>query len=98
MHWKDCISVLYVKREFYETHEQKPAAEIKCFPSHINISKFSQGKAKLYEQDFSAKGLYDSQKSMWNGKSAGNDGLTKSFYETFLNELKETFVRFCVRN
>ena len=31
-------------------------------------------------------------KSMKNGKSPGNDGLTKECYETFWNELKEIFV------
>ena len=31
---------------------------------------------------------------MQNNKSSGNDGLTKEFYETFWNELKEIFVDF----
>ena len=29
---------------------------------------------------------------MENGKSPSNDGLTKEFYETFWNELKEIFI------
>ena len=29
---------------------------------------------------------------MENGKSSSNDGLTKEFYETFWNELKEIFI------
>ena len=29
---------------------------------------------------------------MENGKSPGNNGLTKEFYETFWNELKEIFI------
>ena len=38
------------------------------------------------------KDLYNSLKSMQNDKSWGNDGLTKEFYETFWNKLKEIFV------
>ena len=31
-------------------------------------------------------------KSMQNNKSTGNDGLTKEFYETFWNEIKNPFM------
>ena len=36
--------------------------------------------------------LRNSLKSIQNDKSPGNDGLTKEFYVTFWNELKEIFV------
>ena len=32
--------------------------------------------------------LFDSMKSMRNNKISGNDGLTKEFFENFLDELK----------
>ena len=68
--------------------------EIKNFLSHINIPKLSEDKRKLCEEDLTEKDLCDSLKSMQNDKSPGNDGLTKEFYETFWNELKETFIDF----
>ena len=36
--------------------------------------------------------MCNSLKSMQNGKCPCNDGLTKEFYKTFSNELKEIFV------
>ena len=67
-------------------------AAIKIFLRHLNIPKLSEDKSKLCEEDLTEKGLYNSQKSMRNNKSPGNDDLTKEFYETFWNELKEIFV------
>lgn len=32
--------------------------------------------------------LFNSMKSMKNNKTSGNDGLTKEFYKTFLDEMK----------
>ena len=40
------------------------------------------------------KDLYKSLKSMRNYKSPGNDGLTKEFYKTFWDALREIFVDF----
>ena len=43
-------------------------------------------------EDLTEKDLYKSLTSMENNKSLGNDGFTKIFFETFLEELKEIFV------
>ena len=66
--------------------------EIESFLSHINIPKLSENKAKLSEEDLTRKDLCNSLKIMQNDRSPGNDGLTKKFYETFWNELKEIFI------
>ena len=47
---------------------------------------------KLFEEDLTKKDLCKSLRSMQNDKSSGNSGLTKEFYETFWDELKEIFV------
>ena len=83
--------ILEYLREFYETlfkkRKQKAAAEIKNLLRHRNIRKLPEDKSKLCEEDLTQEDLYDSLKSMHNGKSPGNDGLTKEFYETFWNKL-----------
>ena len=66
--------------------------EIESFLSHINIPKLSENKAKFSEEDLTRKDLCNSLKIMQNDRSPGNDGLTKKFYETFWNELKEIFI------
>ena len=73
-------------------NKQKSVTKIESFLSHINIPKLSEDKAKLSEEDLTRKDLYDSLKILQSEKSAGNDGLTKNFYETFWNEQKEIFI------
>ena len=38
------------------------------------------------------KDLSESMKGIENDKSPGNDGLTKEFYETFWDNIEETFI------
>ena len=42
--------------------------------------------------DFTDKELFDALKGIPNNKSRGNDRLTKEFYETFSDELKDSFI------
>ena len=71
------IHILECIRKFYETlfkkRKQKTAAEMKYFLCHMNISKLSEDKAKLFEEDLTKKDLYHSLKSMQNDKSPDND-------------------------
>ena len=61
----DQTHILECIKEFYETlfkkkRKQKTATEIKSFLRHLNISKLSEDKSKLYEQDLKEKDLYGS--------------------------------------
>ena len=85
-HIKDFYEALFKKRE------QKTTAEIKTFLNVIDVPKLSEDQVKLCEEDLTEKDLYKSLRSMQNDKSPGNDGLTKEFYETFWDDLKEIFV------
>ena len=84
----DQTHILEYLKEFYEFFFLKMQTK-NC---SRNIPKISEDKSKLCEEDLTEKDLYDSQKSMRNNKSPGNNDLTKEFYETFWNELKEIFV------
>ena len=70
----------FLRNSFFKTSEQKIAAEIDYFLNHINIPKFSEGKAKLCEEDLSEKDLYDFLKGLRSDKPPGNGGLTKKLW------------------
>ena len=57
-----------------------------------NVLKLPENQARFCEETLTEKDLYNSLESMPNCKYPGNGGLTKGFYETFWNELKEIFV------
>ena len=47
----------------------------------------------LCENDLTEDEILISLKSMQNNKTPGNDGLTKEFYKTFWNEIKQFFLK-----
>ena len=63
------------------------------FLESIKLLKLSINKKNVCEGNLSEKELYDSMISMKNNKSPGNDGLTKEFYETFWNDIKDVFIK-----
>ena len=48
--------------------------------------------ARIYKGDLNELELLKALKPMQKNKSPGNDWLTKEFYETFLNEIKNPFM------
>ena len=59
------------------------------FFSDVNILKLFENQAKLFEEYLTEEDLYNFFKNLRSGKSPSNDGLTKEFYETLWNEMKE---------
>ena len=54
---------------------------------------FSKNDQKVVcDNGVTDKELFDSLKCIPNNKSAGNGGLTKEFYETFWDKLKDSFI------
>ena len=47
----------------------------------------------MCENDLTENELLIALKSMQNNKTPGNDGLMEEFYETFLNEIKNAFLK-----
>ena len=75
----------------FKKRQQKTMIEIKDFLNVIDVPKLSEDQVNLCEKDLTEKDLYKSLRSMQNEKSPGNDGLTKEFYETFWDDLKDIF-------
>ena len=79
---------------FYETlfksQSFKNVSEIEKFLCGITTPSLNndQDQISLCEKDWPETDLYNAMKNMQNDKSPGNDGLTKEFYESFWDELK----------
>ena len=53
----------------------------------LNIPKLSEAERNSCEGLLTKKECWEALSEMENGKSPGNDGLTKEFYMCFLNEI-----------
>ena len=58
----------------------------------INPTTLTEEKQKQCEGKLTQKEIWDSLTSMKNGKTPGNDGLTKEFYLAFFGELGRLMV------
>ena len=65
----------------------KTEKEYLDYLSQVNTPRLSLEKKGLCEGKLSLQECWDVSSSMKNGKSPGNDGLTKEFYTAFFGEL-----------
>ena len=88
------VEILKKIESFYETlfksQSFKNVSEIEKFLCGITTPSLNndQDQISLCEKDWPETDLYNAMKNMQNDKSPGNDGLTKEFYESFGDELK----------
>ena len=66
--------------------------DINAYLSQINIPILTEEQSQTCEGPIIESELLNALKSMPNNKPPGNDDLTKEFYETFWEEIKNTFV------
>ena len=58
----------------------------------ISLPTLNQERKKVYDEEISEQEEIVAMESFSNNKSLGNEGLTKEFYETFWEELKQSFI------
>ena len=82
--------------DFYKTlYTQNTKCDLSYEKNLENLAMpfFSNVDRNSCEGALTTEELFDALTSMGNDKSPGNDGLTKEFYVTFWNELKNPFIR-----
>ena len=94
----DQLKIQHELRMFYEQLFKKAicnaSSKIVSFLDNISLPVINNDFFNLCENDLTENELLITLKSMQNKKKApDNDGLTKEFYETFLNEIKNVFLK-----
>ena len=81
---------------FYETLFKNTSSntfeDCKRFLNEVSVPKLNYEDARICEDDLNELKLLRALKSMQNNKYSGNDRLTKEFYKTFWNEIKNPLI------
>ena len=85
-----CICEFY--KNLFKKNVSKSDSEKKSFLDSIALPNLTSKSFDICESEITEKDLITALKSMPNGKSPGNDGLTKEFYEHFWDDLKLYFI------
>ena len=83
-------------KKFYENLFHKSIADsvsdIEMFLSDIHLPIISDENYTICEAEVTEDNLLVALKSIPNNKTPGNDRLSKEFYETFWEDIKDTFI------
>ena len=74
-------------KNLYKKTSVKTEKECLDYLSQVNNPRFPPEEKGLCEGKLTLQECWDALSSMKNGKSPGNDGLTKEFYTAFFGEL-----------
>ena len=81
-----------IEQKLFKNNIKKTLSEQTNFLDTLQIPKLSDNDCLLCEGELSESELYDALKNMPNNKSPGNDGLTKEFFRSFWDDIKDIYI------
>ena len=79
-------------KKLFEERLKNDSKKLLKFLKDIQIPSLTKEQKKTCEGELTKKEIYQSLINMENNKFPGNSGLTKEFYCTFWNEIKNIFI------
>ena len=84
--------IVFFYKSLFKNNIKKTLSEQTNFLDTLQIPKLSDNDCLLCEGELSESELYDALKNMPNKKSPGNDGLTKEFFLSFWDDIKDIYI------
>ena len=86
------LSLKSFYQNLFKKNVKKSITDIEYFLSQIKLPTISEENYAICESDITEDNLFVALKSMPSNKSPGNDGLSKEFFETFWEEIKDVYI------
>ena len=86
------LSLKSFYQNLFKKNVKKSITDIEYFLSQIKLPTISEENYAICESDITEDNLFVALKSMPSNKSPGNDGLSKEFFETFWEEIKDIYI------
>ena len=84
--------IVFFYKTLFKNNIKKTLSEQTNFLDTLQIPKLSDNDCLLLEGELSESELYDALKNMPNNKSPGNDGLTKEFFLSIWDDIKDIYI------
>ena len=86
------LNQLFFYKNLFKNNIKKTLSEQTNFLNTLQIPKLSDNDCLLCEGELFESELYDALKNMPNNKSPGNGGLTKEFFLSFWDDIKDIYI------